>query len=101
VLAHAFVAEGCFPSVLPLRIGIQFTPSWWMLLFGGLSRIYHFIWYVVQIALENGYAKIMLGSCASAIACHVLSATVKVYSRCSSDVISSPVGSSQRELRGC
>ncbi|CAM0949241.1 unnamed protein product [Alopecurus aequalis] len=30
-----------------------------------------------KIALENGYAKIMLGSCASAIACHVLSATVK------------------------
>lgn len=29
--------------------------------------------------MENGYAKIMLGSCASAIACHVLSATVKVY----------------------
>ncbi|XP_006664691.2 cytoplasmic tRNA 2-thiolation protein 2 [Oryza brachyantha] len=30
-----------------------------------------------KIALENGYTKIMLGSCASAIACHVLSATVK------------------------
>uniref|UniRef100_A0A0E0MP50 Cytoplasmic tRNA 2-thiolation protein 2 n=1 Tax=Oryza punctata TaxID=4537 RepID=A0A0E0MP50_ORYPU len=30
-----------------------------------------------KIAMENGYAKIMLGSCASAIACHVLSATVK------------------------
>lgn len=29
--------------------------------------------------MENGYAKIMLGSCASAVACHVLSATVKVY----------------------
>ncbi|XP_062202996.1 cytoplasmic tRNA 2-thiolation protein 2-like [Phragmites australis] len=30
-----------------------------------------------KIALENGYTKIMLGSCASGIACHVLSATVK------------------------
>ncbi|KAL5205203.1 hypothetical protein ABZP36_033412 [Zizania latifolia] len=30
-----------------------------------------------KIALENGYTKIMLGACASAIACHVLSATVK------------------------
>lgn len=30
-----------------------------------------------KIALENGYTKIMMGSCASAIACHVLSATVK------------------------
>ncbi|KAG2621804.1 cytoplasmic tRNA 2-thiolation protein 2-like isoform X1 [Panicum virgatum] len=30
-----------------------------------------------QIALENGYTKIMLGTCASGIACHVLSATVK------------------------
>ncbi|TVU49393.1 hypothetical protein EJB05_00701 [Eragrostis curvula] len=30
-----------------------------------------------KVALENGYAKIMLGSCASGIACHVLSATVK------------------------
>ncbi|KAF7070713.1 hypothetical protein CFC21_076190 [Triticum aestivum] len=30
-----------------------------------------------KIALENGYTKIMLGSCASTIACHVLSATVK------------------------
>ncbi|CAL4970397.1 unnamed protein product [Urochloa decumbens] len=31
-----------------------------------------------KIALENGYTKIMLGTCASGIACHVLSATVKV-----------------------
>ncbi|CAN6348268.1 unnamed protein product [Urochloa humidicola] len=30
-----------------------------------------------KIALENGYTKIMLGTCASGIACHVLSATVK------------------------
>ncbi|CAL4905538.1 unnamed protein product [Urochloa decumbens] len=30
-----------------------------------------------KIALENGYTKIMLGTCASRIACHVLSATVK------------------------
>uniref|UniRef100_A0A0D9Y100 Cytoplasmic tRNA 2-thiolation protein 2 n=1 Tax=Leersia perrieri TaxID=77586 RepID=A0A0D9Y100_9ORYZ len=30
-----------------------------------------------KIAMGNGYTKIMLGSCASVIACHVLSATVK------------------------
>ncbi|CAN6352189.1 unnamed protein product [Urochloa humidicola] len=30
-----------------------------------------------KIALENGYTKIMLGTCTSGIACHVLSATVK------------------------
>lgn len=30
-----------------------------------------------KIALEKGYTKIMLGTCASGIACHVLSATVK------------------------
>ncbi|KAJ1266072.1 hypothetical protein BS78_08G123000 [Paspalum vaginatum] len=30
-----------------------------------------------KIARENGYTKIMLGTCASGIACHVLAATVK------------------------
>ncbi|XP_020093022.1 cytoplasmic tRNA 2-thiolation protein 2 [Ananas comosus] len=30
-----------------------------------------------KIALENGYSKLILGSCTSAIACHVISATVK------------------------
>lgn len=30
-----------------------------------------------KIALENGYNKLLLGSCTSRIACHVLSATVK------------------------
>uniref|UniRef100_A0A804N4S0 Cytoplasmic tRNA 2-thiolation protein 2 n=1 Tax=Zea mays TaxID=4577 RepID=A0A804N4S0_MAIZE len=30
-----------------------------------------------KVALENRYTKIMLGTCASGIACHVLSATVK------------------------
>lgn len=34
--------------------------------------------YVVQIALVNGYNKLVLGSCTSRIACHVISATVKV-----------------------
>nr|DAD45745.1 TPA_asm: hypothetical protein HUJ06_003975 [Nelumbo nucifera] len=31
-----------------------------------------------KIALDNGYNKLVLGSCASRIACHVISATVKV-----------------------
>ncbi|XP_071720486.1 cytoplasmic tRNA 2-thiolation protein 2 [Rutidosis leptorrhynchoides] len=30
-----------------------------------------------KIAIENGYTKLMLGSCTSRIACHVLAATVK------------------------
>lgn len=34
--------------------------------------------YVVQTALDNGYNKLVLGSCTSRIACHVISATVKV-----------------------
>jgi hypothetical protein len=33
---------------------------------------------MVQIASENGYNRLVLGSCTSRIACHVISATVKV-----------------------
>ena len=32
----------------------------------------------VQAAFDNGYTKIVLGTCTSRIACHVLEATVKV-----------------------
>lgn len=32
----------------------------------------------LQIAIENGYTKLVLGSCTSRIASHVLAATVKV-----------------------
>lgn len=34
----------------------------------------------MQIAIENGYTKVLLGTCTSRIACHVLQATVKVGS---------------------
>lgn len=34
---------------------------------------------MLQIASENGYNRLVLGSCTSRIACHVLTATVKVY----------------------
>ena len=37
---------------------------------------------VLHIAHENGYAKLLLGSCTSKIACHVISATVKVRFCC-------------------
>lgn len=32
----------------------------------------------MQVALENGYTKVVMGTCTSQIACHVLEATVKV-----------------------
>ncbi|GJZ48097.1 hypothetical protein Tco_0601929, partial [Tanacetum coccineum] len=32
---------------------------------------------LTHIAIENGYTKLVLGSCTSRIACHVLAATVK------------------------
>lgn len=32
----------------------------------------------MQAAIVNGYTKIVLGTCTSQIACHVLEATVKV-----------------------
>lgn len=68
MLAHAFTAEGASLQFLSmcshdlsyqsLQCDVDIFPP--------------------QIALENGYTKIMLGTCASGIACHVLSATVKV-----------------------
>ena len=38
--------------------------------------------FVLQIAHENGYTKLLLGSCTSRMACHVISATVEVRFCC-------------------
>ena len=40
-------------------------------------KMLHF--FCVQIALEKGYTKLVLGSCTSRLACHVITATVKVH----------------------
>lgn len=48
----------------------------------------------MQTAFENGYSKIVLGTCTSRIACHVLEATVKV----STYTLKKPKGKRKRNL---
>lgn len=52
-----------------------------ILSFAGETYIPIYIcFFTMQIALKHGYTKVLLGTCTSRIACHVLEATVKVGS---------------------